>query len=485
MSRSDKSSKPLSRTGRISHRRTAATLLLCLAFFGAGCSSNPGPQREEIPQRPESHILLIGLDGFEWNVALPMVKSGDLPVLRSLMERGAYGEMRTITPTTSPVIWTSIATGKVPANHGILDLVLNDPNGERVRPYYSTDRTSKAIWNIHSDFDSKVHSIGWWKTYPVEPVNGLMVSQLNGLFSFFETGRGVYRGITRPGEARQVYPVERHRWVMNIADSTQAVMPEIEPKIFGKFNKDHSLLGLRFWESIKWVLSLDAMHYRIALEELARKEQSNLMMVYLRGADVVAHSFWRFAYPDGYKIQPTADELENYSRMVPAYYKHLDSLIGLLIQQADPETTIFIISDHGMEHTNLDQGWEFRAPARESMSGGHETAPPAFFLAAGPNIAPSAQGPIDALMRSELQEIGSVMDVTPTLLALAGLPVGEDMDGSVLTSVIARDFLDRFPPRYIPTHDLPGWRNRLFDLERDPDEEKDRLEELRSLGYID
>ena len=85
---------------------------LVVALIPAGCSA-PDP----VPTAP---ILLIGVDGLEWSVLAPMIRHGELPHLRSLMERGTYGKLETLQPTVSPVIWTTIATGKRPEHHGIL-----------------------------------------------------------------------------------------------------------------------------------------------------------------------------------------------------------------------------------------------------------------------------------------------------------------------------------------------------------------------------
>jgi arylsulfatase A-like enzyme len=46
-----------------------------------------------------------------------------------------------------------------------------------------------------------------------------------------------------------------------------------------------------------------------------------------------------------------------------------------------------------------------------------------------------------------------VRDVAPTVLALFGLPVGEDMDGAAIEDAMTPDFLRRHPVRSIPTYE--------------------------------
>ncbi len=58
------------------------------------------------------------------------------------------------------------------------------------------------------------------------------------------------------------------------------------------------------------------------------------------------------------------------------------------------------------------------------------------------------------------EQIGerSVRDITPTVLALFGLPVGTDMDGEVIEDAMTPEFLKRHPARSIPTHERASRR---------------------------
>ena len=39
------------------------------------------------------------------------------------------------------------------------------------------------------------------------------------------------------------------------------------------------------------------------------------------------------------------------------------------------------------------------------------------------------------MTRENLESVGSVLDVTPTILAMLGIPAGEDMEGRVMSDV--------------------------------------------------
>jgi predicted AlkP superfamily phosphohydrolase/phosphomutase len=72
------------------------------------------------------------------------------------------------------------------------------------------------------------------------------------------------------------------------------------------------------------------------------------------------------------------------------------------------------------------------------------------------------------------------LDITPTLLYLAGLPVAGDMDGRVLTDIIAGDYLDRHPVKTVATYE----KGRVLGIDPDSVDEQKIRERLKALGYI-
>src|SRR5262245_26516417 len=88
------------------HRRTivvAALLLLC------GCASNDQPGR----------VIVLGLDGMDPEVVDLLMSEGKMPNFARLRQEGAYGRFLSAKPLLSPIIWTTIATGKTPDQHQI------------------------------------------------------------------------------------------------------------------------------------------------------------------------------------------------------------------------------------------------------------------------------------------------------------------------------------------------------------------------------
>ena len=121
-------------------------------------------------------VLVIGWDAADWRVINPLLEKGEMPNLQKLMDNGAYGNVSTLEPAISPMLWTSIATGKRPFKHGIHGFSEPGPDGKSIRPITIANRNCKAIWNILNQFGKKSNIVGWWPSHPAEPINGVMVS---------------------------------------------------------------------------------------------------------------------------------------------------------------------------------------------------------------------------------------------------------------------------------------------------------------------
>ena len=60
-------------------------------------------------------LLLIGLDGADWEIIDPLLRDGRMPHLAALIQNGARGRMRSYDPMISPLLWTTMVTGVGPA----------------------------------------------------------------------------------------------------------------------------------------------------------------------------------------------------------------------------------------------------------------------------------------------------------------------------------------------------------------------------------
>lgn len=431
-----------------------------------------------------SSVFLFGIDGLEWRVLAPLLDAGELPTLSRLMAAGRAGYLTTLRPTVSPAIWTSVATGKKPRRHGILSFVREAADGGKRQSYSSRDRTTKAIWNILSEHDRSSIVIGWWATFPAERIRGVMVSQMNSADSAAGLRQGVFKGALVGGVRGQVHPPAHEEAVLHTLAEVDRELPGVTLEMFGRFPHAPDPLGQRMWNDTQWAFRADATYVRVAERLLAHEPPPALFALYLGGTDVVAHRFWRHAYPAEFSRPPDAQQLENFARILPHYYRWVDRAIGALLA-GRPDVSVFVVSDHGMHATN--RHGDFRATERpgRGISGDHDDGPPGVLIASGPLIAPEPHprpaGPLDP---RTLPTLGSVLDVTPTILALEGIAVGWDMDGRPLWDLLEPTVRRRARFRWVFTHDERGWTPPAPEPAGVIDE-TERLQQLRALGYIE
>jgi tetratricopeptide (TPR) repeat protein len=418
-------------------------------------------------------VVLIGLDGADWNIVDPLIDAGRMPHLARLSRSGVRGRLRTITPMLSPVVWTSIATGVLPGRHGIIDFLASTGRESERVPVTSGLRRVKAIWNILSENGLSVGIVGWWASYPAETVRGFVVSdrvayQLFGAHPARDQARegkvyppdldALVASLIIPPESLGIHQVARY--VRLPADP--ATLPEAESKLIDDF---------------KTLLAAGDTYARVT-EALARRFRPDFLAFYLEGTDTVAHLFMPHAPPPLPGVDP--DAARRFGRTVDEYYRHADDLIGRVLEAADPGAAIIVCSDHGFRTGE-------NRPLTDSRIGYGQAAD--WHRKYG--ILVLAGGPFRA--RHELEE-ASVLDLTPTILALFGLPVAEDMDGRPIVDAFDPAFLRAHPIAYVPTHEgqaiaagappAPAGPAPGAPPPADPQGDRELKERLRSLGYL-
>jgi hypothetical protein len=431
-------------------------------------------------------VILVAADGLDWNVALPLVREGRMPEIERLMREGTWGWLETGRPTFSPVIWTTLATGKQPGAHGIRGF--GEKRQEGLRLYTSSDRRSKAFWDIASDHGLRVHVVGWWVTFPVDAINGVMVAQTNTASDrAVQAGQAIRKGSLVDGLPRQVHPVEREEEVFAILRETERAFPAHVRERFGDPARGAGELAARLWRLSEWSLRADAVYAAVASHLAAEAEPFDLLAVYLGSTDVVGHRFWRYMQPDRYAHPPHPDDVDRFGNVIRDAYIEVDRRVGELRRAAAGEATFLVISDHGMHAIRTDAGFPPDARGKSAASAGHFDAPPGVLVAAGPGIrrAGVRVEPARATVE-DIVPVGSVFDVAPTLLALLGVPVGEDMRGRVLTRLIdPRLPAGRGEVETVPSHDTTEWLASRARAGRGAARDAERIEQLRELGYIE
>jgi len=459
-------------------------LRLALLLLAACCACSPAPEPPPPPDpsrvRP---VLLIGLDGFEWNLVLELLRQQRLPVLGALMERGVYGQLETLLPTTSPRIWNSVATGVTPEEHGIT--AFNVGKGEQRRLANSLDRQRKALWNIATDHDQRTAVVGWWSTWPVEPVMGVMVAQVNVTGpAIGSLGVGIGKGNLFAGMDRQVHPPQRQDELLAHVPQALQQLPAETRRVFGR-QWDPALGAVpdRLWRNSLWSLRADLVYLRIAHHLLRHDAPYAFFALYLGSPDVLGHRFWRYMEPERYDHPPSQQELAALGDYLPACYAWIDAQLGELLAAAPADATVLLLSDHGMKPINPHGEYLPSDANQQLVSAHHYRAQPAFFVAAGPNLRRSGQRPQS---REDVPELGSIYDLLPTICALLDLPLARDLQGQVIEDIVHPAFLGQHPPRQVESYGDEAWLEARRTADADGRQiDGQRQEQLRALGYLD
>jgi tetratricopeptide (TPR) repeat protein/predicted AlkP superfamily phosphohydrolase/phosphomutase len=428
----------------------------------------------EIPAGIGTRVVVIGIDGADWRVIDAIAAHGKLPHLSGLRSRGTSGPIQTVSDIAlSPVIWTSVATGKTAAKHGISWFLVDQPDGTRV-PVRSYNRKTKAIWNLLAEQGRVPIVVGWWATYPAEDVaRGIVVSDALGFHGFGATARG-------GDDARKTHPAELFAEVDALVPPEQQVAPDFVGRFVhldaDQYRKEmfdparYSRRDPRNPTHLFQQYAVTAQGYTAIAEDLLTTHPYDLFLVYFEQLDSFSHLFMKYAPP---KL-PWIDDagFARYRDTVAEWYIYQDELLGRLLAQIDLDTTaVFVLSDHGFKSGER----RIRSEETVDLRTAHlDHEPDGIFLAAGPH-----------LRRGAAIEGASVLDVTPTLLHYLGLPVARDMDGKVLEGAFEAGYLEAHPIRYVATYE---------DAERDaqtvePAEETDveelveNLAALQALGY--
>ena len=121
----------------------------------------------------KNKVLLIGWDAADWGIINPLMDNGLMPTLNKLVDQSTIGDISTLEPALSPMLWTSIATGKTADKHGILGFLEVDEENNKIRPVSGKSRKSHAIWNILNSQGYKCNVLGWWPSQPNARRGGL------------------------------------------------------------------------------------------------------------------------------------------------------------------------------------------------------------------------------------------------------------------------------------------------------------------------
>src|SRR6266581_1328333 len=128
------------------------------------------PQAAPKNSKPRPHVVVIGVNGMEWDFIRPLVLRGEMPNLSRVLHSGVYGKLRTVGSPNCPKVYSAIATSTPPEQNGITGFVVGGITAN------TNMLKQEPLWSILSKQGITVGMANVPATFPVMPVNGYMVS---------------------------------------------------------------------------------------------------------------------------------------------------------------------------------------------------------------------------------------------------------------------------------------------------------------------
>lgn len=397
---------------RLGRLRVAAAIASLLA----GVACNP------------PRVLVVGLDGANWQVMEPLIEAGHLPTIGSIVTSGARFDLDCapaypLAACFCPPVWTSIATGRPFSDHRI---------GGFYTPSYA--RGVKALWNVLHEHGGRSTLIGYRGTWPPESDADIVITEPSTQVA--------------GGELYAAFPVSVH---------PGASMSLTHTRPLGLL-EDLGLLPSSVPESERLPAWLPFAEDRVSMQALLRIEARragerprarvpDLTMILLHAIDRSEHMMWGTIQSEQWApidVESLLDQADLYPgpsfnpppigwSRVPAQYQEADEWLAELLAVTSYDYVVFV-SDHGM--TRGEPG---------ALPGAHGFDSPESHLGilsiTGPGIVAN-------------QHLGeaSVLDVAPTVAYLLGLPIGRDLPGRVLSE----SFGDS-PLFYLSAREVASW----------------------------
>lgn len=408
-----------------------------MPLVAAACTRAPA-------RRP---VIVIGWDGADWQLLDALMAQGRMPELAALLAEGSSGTLRTMHPPLSPIVWTTMMTGRAPLDHGILDFTRFHPVTRLREPIGSDERRVPAVWTIASALGRSVGVFGMWATFPAERVDGVIVS--DRLMSFQNGARSAMPHV--------VFPESRAPWAEAAlakaeASVTAAVLASYAPGV----DRDPRLA-----EGLRRVLVETEVYDALAASWFVER-RPDLTILYVQGTDAIGHLFAPFR-PPPMKGVPAAD-VAAWGGVADRYYEDVDRRLGAWRRRAkESGAALVVVSDHGF---TWGAGRPAAATSAASATAGRWHRDDGVYVLAGPGVVAAGAS----------RGHGTVAQVAPTLLALLLIPPDRAMPGTLAGVGAAEgataDYAATLPRSSAPVDPADG------------EAASDAIESLRSLGYI-
>ena len=266
-----------------------------------------------------TRVLVVGLDGVPFDLLAAWSRAGVMPNLGRLIAGGSSGPLASTMPPTSGPAWSSFVTGKNPGKTGIYDFLYRRADGYVFPPVNASMRSGSSLWKILSKADRRVCAINLPLAYPVEAVNGALVS--GWMTPYFATD------FTHPPE---------------LADEIIRAVGDYRIYPSETFSEARKESFFTACDELLEMLTETSLH-------LLRRERWDLFMTVYFDTDRVLHQLWHALDPEHpWNERGGVAAKGELGLAVERYFSRVDADIGRLLAAAGPDARVMVMSDHGM-----------------------------------------------------------------------------------------------------------------------------------------
>ncbi len=267
-------------------------------------------------------VLVIGLDGATFTLLQPWMEQGHLPCLKSLVEQGVSGPLRSSIPPATVPAWQCFMTGKNPGKHGVTWFLKRQPNSYEEVPIGAGHCDAVTLWEILSADGKRALVLNVPYSSAPPHFNGVLIGG-------FDVPPAKMAAVAHP----------------------PGIMQEIERQ-FGPYqvqmNTPGLLLANRVDSTIERFLTdcqaQTAYQFRVA-QYLLDRDRFDFVMFYHLVPDRLQHWLWYILDATHPWHDPSI--AKRFYPRIRGYYQELDAQIAALVAKMGPETSVLLMSDHG------------------------------------------------------------------------------------------------------------------------------------------
>ncbi|HYM62123.1 MAG TPA: alkaline phosphatase family protein [Thermoanaerobaculia bacterium] len=358
-------------------------------------------------------VIVVAIRNLPYDWILTMAGEGELPFFEQARTQASFTRLEPFKTTSPKALWASLATGKLPYQHGVTGRF-------SYRTLFNGPDPTERFLILPSGIGFRI----WGLIPPVKRISAqLPAGDSLPLWTLFE--RLSFRAAvvnwpsSIPSGASRVITDE----YFQKPEARGVIPPQIEASVRRELRAPDSAVAQRFngagparpriLEGLGHDLSAIAV-----VRDAATDREFELSVVALEGFSEAQRAIHIFA-----NDLPPRSSLKGAA--LRAYAEQLDRMLGELARDF-PDHLLIVVSPSAPSTPNIPAN--IFAITKAAILPEDPGADDGFMLIAGPGVT----------HRENLRTAYAV-DLVPTVLFAAGLPVGRDMDGRVMNDAFAED----------------------------------------------